>query len=324
MAPSHLRLALTPEARSFLEEWEGPLPYVVAHTSGSTGTPKEIRLLKSDMLASARATAEFFQISSASTLFLPLSPSYIAGKMQIVRALAAECQLICEAPSNRPFKNPPTLSNGSKLIAIVPSQIEGLLESPLFNELTHIIIGGAPIPPHFESLLTSLCAPAWATYGMTETCSHVALRRIGTASFKALPGFTFSTDTRGCLIISSQTLSTTPITTNDIVTLLSPTEMIFRGRADNVINSGGIKIHPEELERLIVPLLPPGYKAYITGRKSERWGEEAVVVTDWPALSINSVTKALSGHHDYLLPKAIIILPEIPLTSSGKIIRQRL
>ena len=103
-----MALILTPQAEDFINEWTNPLPYVIAHTSGSTGTPKEIRLLKSDMRASARATIDFFGLSSKSTLYLPLSPGYIAGKMQIVRALEASCDLIVENPSSRPALQPLT------------------------------------------------------------------------------------------------------------------------------------------------------------------------------------------------------------------------
>ncbi len=316
------RLILTPDAEAFIEGWRSASPFVIAHTSGSTGTPKEIRLFKSDMKASARATIDFFGIGSNSILALPLSPGYIAGKMQIVRALEADCSLIVEPPSSRPFSG--WVDGRIGLLPIVPSQLPGLMESPAFRMADNIIIGGAPLSPEQECLLVETGAPAWLTYGMTETCSHVALRRVGEESFKALPGFTFTTDSRGCLVIESTTLSAGLFETNDMVSVLSPREFHWLGRHDNVINSGGIKIHPEEIEKIMLPLLPDGATAYVTSRRSDRWGEEAVIVTDSPLVDDGlqeRLRPLLPLRH---CPKEVIHVNEIERTpSSGKIVRRK-
>ncbi len=324
MADSAARLALTPEAEEFVALWRSADDYIPAHTSGSTGTPKPVCLLKRDMRASAEATLRFFGLGAGDTLFLPLSPDYIAGKMQIVRALIGECDLHTEPPSNRPFRDFDGTVRGRSMIAVVPSQVEALLESPLAESLTYIIVGGAAIPPHTEGLLMRIGAESYATYGMTETCSHVALRKIGSEVYRALPGVHFSTDPRGCLIVETDTLSVGRVVTNDVVTLLSHSEFLFRGRADNVINSGGLKIHPEELEAILLPVIPTGSKLYVTSRPSERWGEEAVVVTDWPGLTMDTVRRSLASLPQSHLPKDIVLKADIPLTSSGKIIREKM
>ncbi len=317
-------MTLTPQAEAFVAEWRSPSPFVTAHTSGSTGSPKEIRLHKADMRASAHATLRHFGITSDSLLHLPLSPSYIAGKMHIVRAIEAGCSLITEPPSNHPLSTlPDGFASRIDLLPVVPSQIAGLLASPHLGLVGSLIIGGAPLSPADEAAVNAAGVNAYATYGMTETCSHVALRRLGHPSFTALPGFTFTTDSRGCLVITTGTMSFGRLVTNDIVDLLSDDSFIWRGRFDNVINSAGLKIHPEELERLIAPHIPQGTRFYVTSRQSRRWGQEAILVTDNP-----SVTKAILDTIEPILPphtcpKDVLTDRQMALTSSQKIIRRR-
>ncbi|MDE6556436.1 MAG: AMP-binding protein [Duncaniella sp.] len=316
-----MELILTPEAEAFVEEWVSPSRYIVARTSGSTGQPKEILLSKEDMSASARATNKFFGIDSFSTLLLPLAPSYIAGKMQIVRALTAGCKLITEKSSNRPF---PHFSGKATMIPVVPSQLESLIETGLYRKVDNIIIGGSPLSPEMETRLFGLGARAWVTYGMTETCSHVALRKIGSDKYEALPGFEFSTDAEQCLRISSTTLSFGSLQTNDIVEICGTKSFKWLGRRDNVINSGGIKIFPEEIEKELSRMVKPETEFYVTSRRSLQWGEEAVIITTaeenaFPA-SILSEYNSIKGKS---LIKDLIRTDYIERTSSGKIIRRR-
>lgn len=315
---------LTPEAEEFLREWRSEVPTVTAYTSGSTGAPKRIELSKSDMRASAEATVRFFGLGEGSTILLPLSPSYIAGKMQIVRAEIAGCRLIALPPSLELKTADSELPERVDMLPIVPAQLPGLLASPLAAITRNVIIGGAPLSPIEETMAGDAPFDAWATYGMTETCSHVALRRVGEAMYQGLPGYTFSLDTRGCLVIENRAMSFGRLVTNDLVELHDSTSFRWLGREDNVINSGGIKIHPEEVERLIAPLLPSGTTFYTTGRASERWGREAVLVTDSTEVTAETLTRLKQHLPSHLVPKAIIHLPQIPRTSSGKILRQKI
>ncbi|MCM1356887.1 MAG: AMP-binding protein [Staphylococcus sp.] len=318
-----MELRLTRDAEEFIRQWENSDDHIIAYTSGSTGTPKEIRLLKSDMRASARATISFFNLTADSHLYLPLSPSYIAGKMQIVRALEAGCSLTVEPPGNHPLHtwHP---SGRISLLPVVPSQVDGLLESGKAGMIDAIIVGGAPLSPESESLITASGLTAYATYGMTETCSHVALRKLGDPTFSALPGITFDLDERGCLIINSTTLSFRRLVTNDLAALADDSHFRWTGRYDNVINSGGLKISPEQIEERIAPLMPPGSLFYVTSRPSTRWGEEAVLVTDASVLPTNLLDsiRELTGHEK--APKAIVTVDRIELTSSQKIIRRKI
>ncbi len=308
-------LGMTPAAREvvrFLED--SSIEYLSAHTSGSTGCPKPILLPRDEVLKSAEATNRFFGITDDSVLVCPLSADYIAGKMMIVRAWMANCRLTMLPPSNNPLRE--FSGAGITLLPIVPSMTEGLLTN-LSTNIEHVIVGGAAPTPAQEKALAIAPFHAWATYGMTETCSHVALRDIsaGEEFFNALPGVTCSQDERGCLIINGR------IVTNDVVELLSPTRFIWKGRADNVIVSGGLKIHPEELESTLRPHIPDQVEFYITSRPSEKWGREAVIVLCndlMEAEELLSIVQSVLPHK--YAPKAVLRLsPEY--TPSGKLIR---
>jgi len=314
-------LRLTAEAGNFIAEWTDTRPYIIAHTSGSTGKPKEIRLLKSDMSVSAKATNQFFGIDKDSTLHLPLSPSYIAGKMQIVRALEAKCNLTVEPPSNTPLKG--RIARRISLLPVVPSQVKAVIDNPDHGMIDSMIIGGAPLDDATERKVIESGIKSYATYGMTETCSHVALRPLGQQIFTALPGFSFSTDSRGCLVISSSRMSFATLTTNDLVRLISERQFSWVGRFDNVINSGGIKIFPEEIERTIAPLMPDGVRFYVTSRRSDKWGEEAVIVCDTDVLPENLLDEIKTIVPRKHAPKAVITDKEMRLTDSKKIIRRK-
>ncbi|MEZ3590463.1 MAG: AMP-binding protein [Muribaculaceae bacterium] len=315
---------MTEAANRFLSEWDNGEPFVTAHTSGSTGKPKEIRLRKLDMIASAEATCRFFGIDGASRLALPLSADYIAGKMMIVRAIVSGASLYIEQPSNRPSLGG---ENGEDidLLAIVPSQLEWLVANPrIASRVKAVIIGGAPLTPAQEAQAASLSWEAYATYGMTETCSHVALRKLGRADrlFHALPEITFSTDSRGCLVIGMPRFSFGRIVTNDIVRLESPVAFEWLGRYDNVINSGGIKIFPEEVEKRLDFI---GRPYFIIGRPHPKWGEEAVLyiegeVGDVDAAAIMEKARTVLDRRS--VPKEVIAVSRFERTDSGKVKRR--
>ena len=306
------------KVRKFMEEWGYDLPYVVAHTSGSTGSPKEVRLPKADMRVSALATNLRFGITSASTIYLPLSPDYIAGKMMLVRAALANCRIIVERPSNRPMHD--DCGSDIDLLAVVPSQCADLVSNPVaLRRVRNIIVGGAPLAPEMERLMKQGPWNAFATYGMTETCSHVALRELGTSDYEAMPGISFSTDSRSCLEIHSGAYSWRKLVTNDVVSLSSPTTFQWRGRFDNVVNSGGLKLHPEELESLLAPHIHTPF--YLDGVPDREWGTALRLTVEAPAseAELEELCRRVLPRH--AVPKSLRILPVIPRTSSGKLRR---
>lgn len=308
----------------FIDEWSASESDTVsAHTSGSTGTPKHIRLSKPDMLVSARATNSFFGVVEGDVLAIPLAADYIAGKMMAVRAIDSGARLLTEQPSRRPLVMLPP-ETVVKIAAIVPQQIRGLAEARC--RIENVIVGGGPVSPEDEAFALQSRPESdwWATYGMTETCSHVALRRFGEKYYKVVPGVTFSVTSDNRLIVSHGQATWSPVVTNDIVDLIDSHTFVFRGRADNAIISGGIKIHPEEVEQLIAPVMGTR-RFYITARASAEWGSEVTLVVECPEdneLGARLLTEAAALAGSVRRPRSIIWLPEIPLTNSGKIIRQ--
>lgn len=320
------------EVEGFLRQWESEEAHIVAHTSGSTGAPKEIRLPKSDIRVSARATNSRFGINSGSRLLCPLSANYIAGKMMIARAIAADCEVAFCRPSNRFLQSPETtgyLAGGVDLLPIVPSQCLSLLESLKSNPAAtrNVIIGGAALPHDVEEALLAACPHGmgvFATYGMTETCSHVALRGLGEEHFTAMSGVSFSLDNRECLRITAPEYSFTELQTNDIARLVNDSEFIWRGRFDNVINSGGIKIFPEETERKLLGMLPCRF--YLKGVADPKWGEAVrLIIEDNPASPCVSDESIMEICRECLspfeLPKSIMRVETLPVTSTGKLRR---
>lgn len=319
----------------FAAQWHDTNDYIEVRTSGSTGEPKTIRLSKHDMAVSARATCRFFGIDATSRLLCPLDYEYIAAKMMYVRAAVSGARLDSIEPSRRL-----DLAGDYDLIAVVPSQLPSIMESVDAGTLTsrHVIVGGAPLAPGQMPSHSPASAPRlWLTYGMTETASHVALAPLDAATdptsplYRALPGITFSVDTRGCLVVHMEGRHTRSVATTDMVHLLTPQTFRWLGRYDNTINSGGVKIHPEPLEAIIKTELNRLGLRYteviVTGRPSALWGQEAIclIETESPfsaddahTLRLGVLRRLDNLHH---CPKAFIAVGSLPRTPTGKLIR---
>lgn len=306
----------------FLCEWDNSSPFIVAHTSGSTGTPKEIHLLKEDMRRSARATNSFFGIDSNSVLGIPLSMDYIAGKMMAVRAIEAHCRLL-----ELPVSNRIELPEDVDLLSVVPSQAADLLDNdPSLKRAGCLLIGGAPLDISTEQRLFGAGVEAYVGYGMTETCSHVALRRVGESEgiYRAMPGISFTRDERNCLVITSGDFSWKTLITNDIVDLIDGQSFRWLGRADNVIISGGIKIHPEQVEQAIASELGQGSPDfYITSEQSTRWGQQVVMIAETSGADLENLRASVAAMKlpTGWRPAAVKGVERLPRTSNGKIRR---
>ncbi|MCB6972860.1 MULTISPECIES: AMP-binding protein [Butyricimonas] len=327
--PEALQAIDNPDVVTFLQEWYDDKDHVTGHTSGSTGTPKTIRLSKQDMLASAKITNAYFDIHSESRLLLCLSPSYIAGKMMIVRSILAGADLIVVPPSSSPLKN---LEQDIDFAAMVPMQVETCLATPetaeKFSRIKQVIIGGAALSPVLEERLQQVPTRCYSTYGMTETVSHVALRDINgvkkSPDYFALGNVHFETDERQCLIIHAPHLHQQTFTTNDIVNLVDTTRFEWLGRHDNVINSGGIKLFPEKIEAKIALLMKQRF--FIMPEEDTRLGQRTVLVIEdipWDKAGKKRLQEQLKQLlHPYEVPKKIYFREHFTETYSGKVIRK--
>ncbi len=306
-------------ALKFIHEWYNDLPYIEVHTSGSTGTPKNIQLLKQDIIKSAITTCNFFCIDKSSTLVLPLSANYIAGKMMIVRAIVSGASLWIEEPSNAPIKKD---YGQIDLIPIVPSQIDWITNGSTYsNQIRNLIIGGGAISQQREQALISSKINAFATYGMTETCSHIALRNITTKEYTTLPDIFISHDDRNCLVIDAPKFSFKRIITNDIVEIIDSSHFYWLGRYDNIINTGGVKVVPEQIEEKLSKIIP--HQFYIIGEKDDKWGEVVSLYIETTDIDEKEITNQISQILDkYSIPKLIKCIPEFERTPNGKIKRR--
>jgi o-succinylbenzoate---CoA ligase len=245
------------QACIFFEEWKSKSTAITQQTSGSTGKPKLIKIEKDAMVSSARLTGTFFQLDHQKTALLCISTDYIGGKMMLIRALEYGLELYCGPVSSNPLLD---LNQTIDFCALVPYQVETILrESPeKLNLIKHLIIGGAPVNEKLEQQLKNYRCEAYSTFGMTETISHVALKKLNAANepFKALGNTTFSKNDNDCLVINAPELCIDHLNTNDVIDLVDSKSFFWLGRFDNMINSGGVKLYPEEIERKLSPYLP--------------------------------------------------------------------
>ena len=306
-------------AGDFILDWINSSPYIIAQTSGSTGPPKSIRLQKEFMINSAKATGRFFNLMPGDTALLCLPAQYIAGKMMLVRAMVLGLDIELIAPTNDLERQ---LNRTYDFTALVPTQVIGL--NTKLSLLKTLIIGGAPIPKDLRDELALQPTAIYETYGMTETITHVALKRVSEPPsdfFTALETVTFEKDSRGCLVINAPKISEKKVVTNDLVQLHSEKKFSWLGRYDNVINSGGIKLIPEQIESKLMELLDQPF--FVTALPHETLGEKLVLVVEGPVSSedLEEQMLTLTSLGDYEKPKKIYSLPNFIRTSTGKINR---
>ncbi len=322
-------------AFDFCREWLSAKNEFVIYTSGSTGKPKAISLSRQQMQTSARLTAQALNLEENDTALVCLSADYIAGRMMLVRGLELGLYLYLVKPSGNPTEG---LPEGVKIdfTALVPLQMQRVLEdgkTDFFVGGKAIILGGAPVSLPLEERLQTLNCPAWATYGMTETVTHIALRKLnGTERspyFKALPEVKLSTDERGCLQITAPTTKHKTLTTNDHVDLRSETEFEWLGRADFVINSGGVKVQPEKIETITARwLFAQNLDLCVCalGIPDERLGQKVILVLETPSLEKKAHLENFLRDHlsRYEVPKEIHLVQEFPETKTQKVDRKAL
>ena len=340
----------------FLSEWNNGSDRVLVHTSGSTGKPKPMMVEKKRMLNSARITCDFLGLNPGDSALLCMSLDYIAGKMVVVRSIERHLHLISVPPSGHPLKD---VDEEITFAAMVPMQVYNTLQVPEERErlthIRHLIIGGGAIDAALEQELQSLPGDIaiWSTYGMTETLSHIALRRInGDESsewYQPFDSVKISQTDEGCLVIDAPLVCAETLVTNDIVEIepyiynkvenhdkvenhnkVEKLRFRIKGRKDNVICSGGIKIQIEEVEALLKPHLEKPFM--IAKKKDEKFGEIAVLLTEDEDIKKVEATirRLLSGKsddsnkssesksHKYWIPREFRYVEHLPLTETGK------
>ena len=333
----------------FLSEWNNDSDRVLVHTSGSTGKPKPMWVEKKRMLNSARITCDFLGVKPGDTALLCMSLDYIAGKMVVVRSIERHLHLISVSPSGHPLKdvNLKEVNGEITFAAMVPMQVYNTLQVPEERErlchIRHLIIGGGAIDVALEQELRSLPGniAIWSTYGMTETLSHIALRRINGAEasewYQPFDSVKISQTDEGCLVIDAPLVCAETLVTNDIVEIepyiynkVEKLRFRIKGRKDNVICSGGIKIQIEEVEEFLKPHLEKPFM--LAKKKDEKFGEIAVLLSEDKEIekveatirrllsdkSDDSNKSSESKSHKYWIPREFRYVEHLPLTETGK------
>lgn len=318
------------DALQFCRQWLEGVQEFLLHTSGSTGTPKPMRVSRLRMQLSARATLQALGLKPGQRALLCMNPSFVAGRMMLVRAMEGELALEMVEPSSRPLQG---LEQGFDFMAMVPLQLQEslLCDLPALQTCGTVIVGGAPLSQAQEQQAVRYlpAVKLYATYGMTETLSHVALRRLGLQDyFQALPGVCFGQDERGCLRLSAPVTEEEWLQTNDVVELLGPDAFRWLGRADYVVNSGGVKIHPEQVERFLSERLQQWGNSqpfFVAGVPDARLGERLLLFLEgepWPEQLQARLFVALEDALGrYCVPKEVVVCPAFPMTETMKVKR---
>lgn len=336
---------ITDDLEQFLTEWHNDSPTLEVQTSGSTGAPKRLTVRKEQMWQSARLTCEYLGLKEGDRALLCMPLQYIAGKMMVIRSLYAGLDLIVREPSGHPLAD---VETPLRFAAMIPLQVYNTLQVPEERErlcqTDILIIGGGAIDTALERKIQQLPGQVYSTYGMTETLSHIALRRLNGPEaspwYTPFPSVALSLSEEGTLVIGAPLVADETLVTNDVAELLPDGRFRILGRRDNIINSGGIKVQIEHVEAILRPYI--GKPFSLTSVPDPKFGEAIVLLIEKETPSVrnvltyardeSSLTSEVIPHApvrtslteilpNYQRPKYVFEVDALPLTGSGKIDR---
>ncbi|MCF6297862.1 MAG: AMP-binding protein [Flavobacteriaceae bacterium] len=309
----------------FLENWFDTSNFININTSGSIGKPKLIKLKKKYMINSALATGKYFDLPSKTTVLLCLSLNYIAGKMMLIRALVLGWHLDIVEPKSNPLL---TIEKKYNFSAMIPMQLNNSLTK--ISLISKLIVGGGAVSKNLQHKIKNIKTQVFATYGMTETITHIAIKPLNKASglsfknnaYQVLPNVMISKDNRDCLVIDALNVSDKTLVTNDIVDLISNSTFEWLGRFDNVINSGGVKLIPEQIEKKISAVIDCRF--FVTSISDELLGKKLILIIERSVQkNLKSQILELKTLSKFEKPKKIYFVNKFILTETGKINRSR-
>ncbi|WP_407404388.1 AMP-binding protein [Chryseobacterium sp.] len=311
----------------FLNEWISSSQTVKVQTSGSTGVPKIFEVEKEKMRNSAKMTCDFLDLKESDTALLCLPIEYISGKMMMVRSFERKLQLIIANPSITPLEN---LESRIEFCAMTPLQVENSLDK--LHLIKNLIIGGAQISESLKFKINNKLkdlpskTKIFETYGMSETLSHIALKEVyphPESYFTIFDSVSIAKDERGCLQIYAPKVNAEILKTNDVIELKNDKQFRFLGRLDNVINSGGAKIFPEELEKLVKKEIPN--EVVFLGIDDEVLGQKLIAVVEGEESDeMFKIFKTIQFEKKFHFPKEIQFVTQIPRTPNNKVNRRAL
>lgn len=316
----------------FAKAWlQGQKTFLLT-TSGSTGSPKEIVLSREQMIASAHLTGQALDLPQGTRALVCLNVSYIAGIMMVVRGLELDWQLTIVNPGSNPLLNVPETVHFD-FVALVPIQLSAILQDVQtrgrVGDLGKILLGGAPVSEALLRTIRALAVPIYQSYGMTETVSHVALRRLNgdlpQEDYQVLPGIEFGADARDCLYLRGAVTNGELLQTNDLVELTSPNSFRWLGRADSVINSGGVKISLDKIDTVVGQVLQEMdvlAEYFCWHEPDEKLGHRLVLFLEGQDTILNTkilLAKISDRVKRYETPKGVYFVKSFKRTPTAKI-----
>ena len=300
---------------NFLKSWFDNKDYILTNTSGSTGKPKEIKLKKLDLIESSKLTARYFDLKVGDKVINCLPVKYIAGKMMLVRSLVLGLDLYIFPVTSSPISD---LKNNYELIAFTPIQLENSI--PFIEKIKKVLVGGSPVQKSLKEKILNSKSTIYETYGMTETITHIAAKNlsIGEKEFTSLPGIEIGIRDN-CLFIKPNHLSVKMVQTNDVVELTNKNKFLLIGRKDFIINSGGVKLNPEAIEKKLAKYISADF--VISSIDNTKFGE--VVTLVFKKNIPENYNKAFTHLSKYEIPKEVLVIDNFP-ENNGKINRVKI
>ena len=299
----------------FILDWFDNKSYVELNTSGTTGTPKIVRIEKQAMVNSAIATGNFFDLQPGNKALHCLPCKYVAGKMMFVRGLILGLDMDLVEPSSHPLVKSDVKYD---FVAMLPMQVQNSIGK--LKNVKKLIIGGSKINNELVKELSTLKTQVFETYGMTETLTHIAAKNIKEEAFSLLPNINIAQDERNCLVIDAPGIATESVVTNDLIKLVGDRQFVLIGRIDNVINSGGIKLIPEQIEDKLTPKINARF--FVAGMQDHVLGEKLVLVIEGEEQNLDQTI--FDDLDKYERPKAVFFLSKFSETENGKIKRKEI
>ena len=322
--------SISSDIQSFLIEWFDESDFIKVKTSGSTGVPKIIEIKKEYMKNSALVTGNYFNLTANTTALLCMPINFIAGKMMLVRAMVLGWDLDIVAPKSNPLENN---TKEYDFCAMVPFQLQSSLSE--IHKIKKLIVGGAVVSKELLSEIQNIKTQVYATYGMTETITHISVKklnqldtvissRVKKSNYQVLPNIKISIDSRNCLVIDAPSIADGKIITNDVVTIVSPTEFKWIGRFDNIVNSAGVKLIPEQIEEKITKIINERF--FVIGIPDTILGQKLILIIE-NSNNLNKdivleKLKNLKSLTKYEIPKEVYFINKFIETETNKLNRK--
>jgi O-succinylbenzoic acid--CoA ligase len=313
----------------FLDNWVHDRIFIFK-SSGSTGIPKEFSFSKHALELSAQATIDALNLGREQEhILMCLDANFVGGAMMLARAIKLDCPLTIMKPSSNVFDKISS-SHSFTFASFVPLQLmdEGF-SAEKYNRFKNVLIGGSSLSSNLKERIRELSANSFQSYGMTETLSHVALKNIKVSDgYKAIAPYSIRINDSMQICIKAPFLNE-ELLTNDLAKWVSKDHFEWLGRLDFVINSGGVKISPEEIEKAIIEIgiLPINCQIVLSSLAHEKWGSELVLVVSKPIsqkvfeeIKFGLIQRGLK----YKVPKRFFYLSPFPLLDSGKVSRRKI